>query len=138
MTLFDPLTLPNRQSIPNRFAKASMEENMATGDRNPSSSLITLYQQWAKGDLGLILSGNVMIAADAMTGPGGVVLDENSDLSLFEQWAKAGKQNGGQFWMQINHPGRQMPTDINAEGLAPSAIAMDLTGCIENTPISSY
>jgi len=30
MNIFDALTLPNGTTIPNRLAKAAMEENMAT------------------------------------------------------------------------------------------------------------
>ena len=72
--IFIPLTLPNGQSIPNRLCKAAMEENMADAGQVPGQALVNLYQQWADGGVGLILTGNVMVAPDAMTGPGGVYL----------------------------------------------------------------
>jgi 2,4-dienoyl-CoA reductase-like NADH-dependent reductase (Old Yellow Enzyme family) len=74
MPLFTPLLLPNGAVIPNRIAKAAMEENMADSDHAPSAALLRLYQAWADGEAGLILTGNVMVDARAMTGPGGVVL----------------------------------------------------------------
>src|SRR5450830_849051 len=74
MKLFTPLVLPNGAVIPNRLAKAAMEENMADADHAPSDALLRLYEAWAAGGAGLILTGNVMIDHRAMTGPNGVVL----------------------------------------------------------------
>lgn len=71
MNVFDSLVLPNGSSIPNRLAKAAMEENMADINQAPSDALMRLYQAWAKGGVGLIISGNVMVDRHAMTGPGG-------------------------------------------------------------------
>ena len=69
--LFQPLTLPNGQVIPNRIAKAAMEENMADAGHLPGAALLGLYRQWGAGGAWMILTGNVMVAADAVTGPGG-------------------------------------------------------------------
>ena len=49
MSPFEPLTLPNGSSIPNRIAKAAMEENMADARHFPSAELLRLYQAWADG-----------------------------------------------------------------------------------------
>lgn len=124
--LFSPLTLANGTIIPNRIAKAAMEENMADADHAPSAELIQLYKAWADGGTGLILTGNVMIDRHAMTGPGGVVLEDAAYLNRFKAWAKAGRAGGAQLWMQINHPGRQMPASLGQDTIAPSAVAMDL------------
>ena len=59
--LFQPLTLPSGQVIPNRIAKAAMEENMADGNQAPSRELKQLYKAWAEGKPGLLITGNVMI-----------------------------------------------------------------------------
>ena len=72
MRPFQPLRLPNGSVIPNRIAKAAMEENLANPDQTPSDQLLRLYQAWAEGGAGLLLTGNVMIDPAAMTGPGGV------------------------------------------------------------------
>ena len=92
--LFQPLTLPNGQTIQNRIAKAAMEENMADARHLPGAALRGLYRQWGDGGVGMILTGNVMVAADAVTGPGGVVLDAGQPLDPFREWAKAGKAYG--------------------------------------------
>ncbi|SDW31027.1 NADH:flavin oxidoreductase/NADH oxidase family protein [Lysobacter enzymogenes] len=126
MSLFSPLTLPNGSVIPNRIAKAAMEENMADADHAPSDELLRLYQAWADGEAGLIITGNVMIDARAMTGPGGVVLEDDRHLDRFKAWTQAGRSRGAQMWLQINHPGRQMPAALGQTTLAPSAVRLDL------------
>ena len=125
-SLFRTLTLPNGTVIPNRIAKAAMEENMADQDHAPSDQLIRLYRQWAEGGAGLILTGNVMVDRRAMTGPGGVVLETDLAGERFRAWSSAARAKGAQVWMQINHPGRQMPAALGQETLAPSAVSMDL------------
>lgn len=112
MSPFQPLQLPNGSVIPNRLAKAAMEENLANHDQTPSDRLLRLYQAWAEGGAGLLLTGNVMVDPSAMTGPGGVMLDDSQPLQRFRQWAEAGRAKGAQFWMQINHPGRQMQANL--------------------------
>ena len=126
MKLFEKLTLPNGSVIPNRIAKAAMEENMADADQAPSQELMRLYACWADGEAGLILTGNVMVDGRAMTGPGGVVLEDDRHLDRFRRWAEIGRSGGAQVWLQINHPGRQTQANLGQKTWAPSAVPMDL------------
>ena len=128
MSPFTPLRLPNGAVIPNRIAKAAMEENMADAVQGGLlERLLRLYQAWADGGAGLILSGNVMVDRRAMTGPGGVVLEDDSQLDKFRRWAGNRRCSGGaQFWLQINHPGRQMQASLGQPTWAPSAVALEL------------
>jgi 2,4-dienoyl-CoA reductase-like NADH-dependent reductase (Old Yellow Enzyme family) len=126
MNMFEKLTLPNGSVIANRIAKAAMEENMADADQAPSEHLMRLYQSWADGEAGLILTGNVMVDGRAVTGPGGVVLEDDRNLDKFKRWASIGRSGGAQFWLQINHPGRQMQANLGQETWAPSAVPLDL------------
>lgn len=131
--LFTPLTLPNGQSAPNRICKAAMEENMAEPGQLPGAQLHNLYRQWAKGATGLILTGNVMVSRDALTGPGGVVLEKHTlakpgARQAFEDWAKAGKSGGGLLWMQISHPGRQVYAAQGTQAVSASATKVSMEG----------
>ncbi|WP_321889241.1 NADH:flavin oxidoreductase/NADH oxidase family protein [Paraburkholderia bannensis] len=126
MNVFDKLALPNGSTIPNRIAKAAMEENMADAHHAPSAQLMRLYQSWAEGGAGLLITGNVMVDSRAMTGPGGVVLENDRHLDAFRKWARIGRAKGAQFWLQINHPGRQMRANLGQPTWAPSAIALSL------------
>ncbi|MFE3375328.1 beta/alpha barrel domain-containing protein [Streptomyces anulatus] len=57
----------------------------------------------------VLITGNVMVHAEALTGRGGVVLDENATLRPFMEWAGAGRSGGGAVWTQINHPAGRWP-----------------------------
>lgn len=103
-----------------------MEENMADPAHAPSADLMRLYTAWAEGGAGLILTGNVMIDRRAMTGPGGVVLEDESSLPAFREWARIGQAKGAQMWVQLNHPGRQVMKNMGQETWAPSPVAIDL------------
>lgn len=126
MNLFTPLTLPNGTRIPNRMAKAAMEENMCDSNHAPSEGLLQLYKAWADGGSGLILTGNVMVDRRAMTGPGGVVLEDDRHLDRFKQWAKVAQSGGAQVWMQISHPGRQMLAALGQATWSASAVPLDM------------
>lgn len=67
--------------------------------------LTRLYRSWAEGGAGLIITGNVMVDRHALTGPAGVVLEDDAHLPRFEAWAAACRSQGAQAWLQINHPG---------------------------------
>ncbi|MFF7472192.1 NADH:flavin oxidoreductase/NADH oxidase family protein [Streptomyces sp. NPDC008092] len=124
--LFTPLSLRSGHVLSNRIAKAAMEENMAGHGQLPDRELFGLYRRWAAGGTGLLITGNVMVHAEALTGPGGVVLDAAAPLEPFRAWAEAGKAGGGAVWMQINHPGRQIGSDMPGVVWGPSAVAVDL------------
>ena len=124
--LSTPLSLPNGAVVPNRVAKASMEENMADAGQVPGPAIRALYAAWAAGGAGLILTGNVMIDGRAMTGPGGIALERDTPRAPFAAWAREARAHGAQVWMQINHPGRQVFAAMKGEAWAPSAVALDL------------
>ena len=63
----------------------------------------------------MLLTGNVMIDRRAMTGPGGVALEDERSLDSFREWAAVGRNNGGHFWVQLNHPGRQTPANLRQQ-----------------------
>lgn len=122
--LNQPLRLPNGVVLKNRIAKSAMSEVLATKDHKPDSKLERLYGTWAQGGLGLAITGNVMIDRRALGEPRNVVVEDERDLSALTEWARAGTQNGTQLWMQLNHPGKQIPMFLSKEPVAPSAIPM--------------
>lgn len=131
--LFSPLTLPSGKTLTNRIVKASMEENMADDGQLPGDALSSLYKLWASGEPGLILTGNVMVSPDAMTGPGGIylgkeTLDQDDAKSRFEAWSSAAKSEGSMVYMQISHPGRQVYADLGTDVVSASATKVNLKG----------
>ncbi|WP_419227616.1 NADH:flavin oxidoreductase/NADH oxidase family protein [Alteromonas sp. OM2203] len=124
--LYSPYTLPCGVTVRNRLVKAAMEENMSSKGNIPGESLYSLYRYWAHGHLGMVITGNVMVDKNAMTGPGGVALEEDTELTPFKKWAKIIKSNGALAVMQINHPGRQVFKAMRGKAIAPSAVPLDM------------
>jgi 2,4-dienoyl-CoA reductase-like NADH-dependent reductase (Old Yellow Enzyme family) len=120
--LAQPFTLPNGSIVKNRLAKSAMSEALGTSDNRVTPGLVRLYERWAEGGTGLLLTGNVMIDRRALGEPNNVVLEDERDFDLLKAWAKAGTKNGTQLWMQINHPGKQSMRGLNVENVSPSAI----------------
>ncbi|MFF7984911.1 hypothetical protein ACFZDK_38345 [Streptomyces sp. NPDC007901] len=124
--LFSPLRLRSGQVLPNRIAKAAMEEGMAGAGQLPDERLLALYRRWGGGGAGLLITGKVMVHAEALTGPGGVVLDAATPLEPFVAWAEAGRAGGAAVWMQINHPGRQVQAEMPGVVWGPSAVGVEM------------
>ena len=117
-----PLSLPCGQVVKNRILKSAMSEIMGSATHAPTAALCTLYARWARGGVGLSITGNVMIDARALGEPGNVVIEDASHLEALRSWASAGTAAGTQLWMQLNHPGKQSPKFLNKETVSPSAV----------------
>jgi len=52
-----PITLKSGLTLPNRLVKAAMAENMAPGNHLPSEKLLKVYEKWAAGGWGMVLTG---------------------------------------------------------------------------------
>ena len=118
--LTDPLTLPCGVTLKNRIAKAAMTEGIGNALNQATDEHIQLYGRWADGGSGLLLTGNVQIDRRFLERPGNVAIDGNGGLETLAAYAEAGKRNGTQIWMQINHPGRQAGASLE-QLVAPSA-----------------
>jgi 2,4-dienoyl-CoA reductase-like NADH-dependent reductase (Old Yellow Enzyme family) len=123
--LAQPLTLQNGAVIKNRLMKSAMSESMGTYDNHVTPALVRLYERWADGGSGILVTGNVMIDRRALGEPGNVVVEDERDLELLRAWARAGTRHGTQLWMQINHPGKQVMRALNREAVAPSALPFE-------------
>lgn len=126
--LSQELILPCGQKLSNRFSKAAMSEGLADSLNRATARHSTLYRRWAEGGAGLLVSGNVLVDRTHLERPGNIVIDSHDGLESLRDMAKAGTCTGNHFWMQINHPGRQTPINIQPEPLAPSSIPLRLAG----------
>lgn len=125
-TLFQDLLLPCGLLLPNRLAKAAMEESLAEPGQLPGARIEGLYRRWAQGGAGLLLTGNVMVDSRAMTGPATIALEQDTPLDGFRAWSAAAKSAGGKVMMQISHPGRQVFAAMGGLVWAPSEVALDM------------
>ncbi len=120
--LSQELKLPNGTVIKNRFAKSAMSETLATTSNKPTEKLCTLYKKWAEGGTGLLITGHVMIDSKAPAEPNNVVIENEKNLDELKSWAAAGTINDTKLFMQINHPGKQIPAMMSKDPVAPSAV----------------
>ncbi|MCF7521304.1 NADH:flavin oxidoreductase/NADH oxidase family protein [Neisseria sp. ZJ106] len=118
-----PFTLKNGKISKNRILKGAMSEQISRGN-NPSDAYVTLYDRWAKGGAGVLVTGNVMVDYRALGSADDVVIEDERDLPMLQRWATAGTQNDTLLLMQINHPGKQSPKDLSPKPVAPSAVPL--------------
>ena len=117
--LSEPITMPfSGKTAPNRFLKAPMTErlcrwnapNAAISDRGfPTPEYKRLYQRWGEGSIGMIVSGNTMVAYDAVEAFGNPIIVDDHDgrVAAFAEVVKEAKKHGSLIVAQISHPGRQ-------------------------------
>jgi 2,4-dienoyl-CoA reductase-like NADH-dependent reductase (Old Yellow Enzyme family) len=120
--LAQPLALPCGLVLPNRIMKAAMGEGLAspnTSDVTPA--LIRLYERWADGGVGTLVTGVLNIqrgAGDASM----VALDERSDTRVLAEWAAAVHSRDARLIGQLVHQGRQTTVLVARHPVAPSAL----------------
>lgn len=122
------LELPNGLTLKNRIAKSAMSERIALPGGAPSAQLLRLYERWASGGAGMLITGNVMVDATALGEQANVVVEDDRHLALLSRWARVGQENDTRLFMQINHPGRQSPKKLSPVPVAPSAVRLEGDG----------
>jgi 2,4-dienoyl-CoA reductase-like NADH-dependent reductase (Old Yellow Enzyme family) len=122
------------RSAPNRFMKGAMSERLAsfslqdvTSRGIPSPALIQAYQGWGEGQVGINLTGNVMIDPGHLEAAGNPVIPRDAEFSgerfeRFQQLAAAGKANGMLIIAQVGHPGRQTPQHLQPNPISASDV----------------
>ncbi len=137
LSINDPLTLPSGLALPNRLVKAAMTEGLADAHNVATPTHATLYKRWARGGIGLQLTGNVQIDRQHLERPGNIVIQgeqSNEQRARLAAFAEAAKSDGGKVMMQISHAGRQTPKAVNEAPLAPSAIDLKMPGGVFGEP----
>ncbi|EFX05325.1 NADH oxidase [Grosmannia clavigera kw1407] len=137
--LGQPLTFHfSQRTAKNRFLKAAMAEGLATWSPTeleergiPTPELVELYRRWGEDaqGWGVILTGNVAIDFEHMSGAGMTVITPESPFSgrrfeAFQAMAAAGKANGSLMVAQVVHPGRQAPETLTKEPFSASAVPL--------------
>ncbi|KAJ1327024.1 dimethylglycine catabolism A [Microdochium nivale] len=136
LQIAQPITLPCGLRLPNRLVKAAMAENMAAAATGlPGNDFVRVYDEWAQGGWGMVLTGNVMVdhkwLGDARdTAYSHAAEHGGQQLALWKEWATACRNSTSPTIVQINHAGRQAVTQAKARGwfdkpIAPSAIPLD-------------
>jgi 2,4-dienoyl-CoA reductase-like NADH-dependent reductase (Old Yellow Enzyme family) len=127
--LTDALRLPCGVVLPNRIGKAAMTECLADPRTNdPNARHERLYQRWAAGGVGLMVTGNVMVDRRYLERTTNVVIDGHTDRVALERWAQAAQSTGVPTLVQVNHPGRQCSVFVSRSPVAPSRVKVPVLG----------
>ena len=131
MPIAQSLELACGLKLSNRIVKAALEEALGYGDNQPNEYIYRLYERWAQGSFGLILTGNVQVddrypglMSDLMIPSKQIV-----DLEKWKRYAEACQSHGTPAIVQINHAGRQSPMgkrSLRQPTIAPSPVPMSI------------
>ncbi|GAB7352329.1 hypothetical protein MBLNU459_g2775t1 [Dothideomycetes sp. NU459] len=124
------------RDAPNRFLKGAMTERLSSWDPEdlkkrgvPSKNLVNAYKRWGEGEIGLILSGNIMIEYDQLEAAGNPIIPREADFSgerfdAFKEMATQGKKHGMLMVGQVSHPGRQVESRIQKDPVSASDVQL--------------
>ncbi|KAG9551748.1 FMN-linked oxidoreductase, partial [Aureobasidium melanogenum] len=125
------------RSAPNRFLKGAMTERLSSWDPEnlpargvPSERLINAYKRWGEGEIGLILSGNIMFEYDHLEAAGNPIIPvdapfEGERFENFKRMATEGKKHGMLMVGQVSHPGRQVESRIQKNPISASDVQLE-------------
>lgn len=129
MSLESALELPSGAVMPNRLAKAPMEEVLSTYlGGPPSDTHIELYRRWAAGGWGMVITGNVEVDERHLGLPFDVVIPPADAPQRRARYAPRFRELAAAIHsgappkrrplaiVQLNHPGRQ---SMRGAGRAP-------------------
>jgi len=123
-----PLQLACGWELPNRLVKAAMTEGLADSWNHATPSLCRLYQTWASGSIGLVITGNVVVDRRFVEQPGNLAIEmeqTEEELEKLKTFARACKENDTKCIVQLSHAGRQASKLVNKHLKGPSAIPMN-------------
>ncbi|KAF4339905.1 NADH:flavin oxidoreductase NADH oxidase [Fusarium beomiforme] len=121
---------------PNRFLKAAMTEKLSSWHPQeketrgiPSAEIHKAYERWGEGNLGHILTGNIMLAYDQLEAPGNLIIPtgapfEGPRFDAFAKLATVAKAHGSLVTGQVTHPGRQVDRRIQPQPLSASDVQL--------------
>ncbi|KAK7931841.1 hypothetical protein PG985_002553 [Apiospora marii] len=136
--LRQPLQLPfSGRTAKNRFLKAPMTERLCQWNQQgedisvrgfPTAEYEQLYERWGEGEIGIIVTGNIMLKYDAVEGYGNAIMcdDHDSRVKAFRRVTSAAKKHGSLMIAQISHPGRQGNAVLNPNPVSASDVQLQV------------
>jgi 2,4-dienoyl-CoA reductase-like NADH-dependent reductase (Old Yellow Enzyme family) len=131
------LILPCGKTLKNRICKSALTERIAEGSNLVNQKHLNLYEKWAEGNVGTVLTGNVQVDKRYLESAGNVAIEKSNykdQMELLKKWTEVGTKNNTNLWMQISHAGRQTPGDLNMKPVAPSDVGLKIPGKKYGTP----
>jgi 2,4-dienoyl-CoA reductase-like NADH-dependent reductase (Old Yellow Enzyme family) len=119
--LFTPSRIGNLE-LSNRLVRSATAEYMVDSDGRPQPPLKRLYQELARGGVGLIVTGHMYVHPSGKTNPEMTGIYSDDLIPSLAELTDAVHREGGQIAVQINHGGMQASPKVVPETIAPSAV----------------
>ncbi|MBF0516094.1 MAG: NADH:flavin oxidoreductase [Nitrospirae bacterium] len=121
--LFEPYVLKDI-TLSNRMVRSATYEKGADADGFVTPKLIALYEELARGGVGLIVTGGAPVAPSGIFVPQMVAAYDDKYIAGLSALPAAVHAIGGRIALQIAHGGRQCyPEMLNGQqSIAPSAV----------------
>ncbi|KAJ3312591.1 hypothetical protein HDV04_002908 [Boothiomyces sp. JEL0838] len=116
--------------VRNRIVKAATSECYAEpGINAPNGLHFTLYNTWANGGAGMIITGNILVDSHCIENTRNVILtldNYEKHQESFEKFASSINKTGNKplAIAQLNHAGRQSPIAVTTKPMGPSAVGI--------------
>ncbi len=126
--LFEPIALGN-MDVPNRFVRSATHEWMAEPDGRATEKLGELYEELARNDVGLIITGYAYVNPNGKSDRLQQGIYDDRFIEPYRKVVSRVHEHGSKIVVQIVHGGRQ--SMLSAETpiiLAPSAVTNKRNG----------
>lgn len=121
--LFQPITIGS-MTVKNRFVRSATNDYLTNPDGSISEQELALYEELAKQQVGLVISGHAYVQHPL--GCGSVkqnALYNDSFIDGYCKLAEVVQRHGSKLVVQISHAGRQLaPDKKDLQPIAPSAV----------------
>lgn len=126
--LFTPIEI-GPITIKNRFMMAPMENGLAASGGFINEKIIRFFEERAKNDVGIIITGSVGISPEGRGLPTQLSIYDDKFIPGLLQLTDAVHKAGSKIGAQIYHAGRQASEQITGlQPIAPSAIPCAVVG----------
>ncbi|KAF8710231.1 Oxidoreductase, partial [Rhizoctonia solani] len=144
--LRDGIYLPfSGKRVPNRLVKAPMTERVCVFDREtevshgkPNSALFRLYEEWSRGQYGMVITGNVLVDKHHLEAVGNPIIDRSLPsqpstctedtphpyTSAYAELALNARKHSHSTLViaQLNHPGSHSSDKLTPVPVSPSGV----------------
>lgn len=127
--LFDKLIVGTRE-ISNRLMRSASATLYGDQDGMVRDETIELYEDLAKGDVGLIVKGHLYVTDDGISNPGQYGISDDKHISGLKRITDIVHQHDGIIIAQLNHGGHRAkahvaPSHLEAEGVKARELTID-------------
>jgi 2,4-dienoyl-CoA reductase-like NADH-dependent reductase (Old Yellow Enzyme family) len=119
--LFDPGRIGTLE-LPNRLVRSATAERMASADGKPLPSLLEVYRELIRGEIGLLITGHMFIHSSGKCHSEMTAIDRDDCVPALKKVVEAVHQENGSIVVQINHGGSKCSPEVLENVIAPSAM----------------